>query len=92
MNSVSILTTFISSIIAILSIILTIITFSRNGTKDKVKEQRQQANHDLDIQVRLIKIETDINYIRQSIDDNKSWQKDVEHRISTLENNVHTTL
>lgn len=87
MNTLSIITTLISSIIAILSITLTIITFSKNGTKDKVKEQTDNLNHTLDIQIRLTKIETDINYIRQSIDDNKLWQKDIEHRISVLETN-----
>lgn len=85
MNSLSIITTIISSIIAILSITLTIITFSKNGTKDKLKEQSQASNNNLDIQLRLIKIETDITYIRQNIDDNKLWRKDIEHRVSMLE-------
>ena len=85
MNALSIITTIISSIIAILSITLTIITFSKNGTKDKLKEHDQESSNNLDIQLRLIKIETDIVYIRQNIDDNKLWKKDIEHRISSLE-------
>ena len=61
---------------AILSIVFAILAFARNKSKDASE-----------ITERLAKIETDILYIRQGLDDHKTWEHDIEQRVRALETN-----
>ncbi len=74
MDNISIVITVISLIISALSITFGILGFARNKTNDS-KE----------IEARLIKIETDILYIRQSIDKDEDWKEKVETKLQSFE-------
>ena len=67
--------TVLAGVGTILSITFAILAFARNKTKD--------SN---DNTARLVKIESDIVYIREKLDDRKEWEKDVEVRLRALEN------
>ena len=67
-------TTVIAVIGTILSIVFAILAFARNKSKDGAETSE-----------RLAKIETDINYIRVTLDKREAWEHDIEHRIRKLE-------
>lgn len=66
-------------LIAALSLIITILTFARLKNNDSA-----------DIKTRLTKIETDILYIRESLNKEETWKNNIEKRLYNLEvkNNV----
>ena len=74
MNEISIIFTVIGSLATILSIIFCILTFASNRSKNT-------AN----LESRLTRIETDILYIRQALDERKEWQINIEKRLTNLE-------
>lgn len=74
MNEISIIFTVIGSLATILSIIFCILTFAANRSKNT-------AN----LESRLTRIETDIIYIRQALDERKEWQISIEKRLTNLE-------
>ena len=74
MNEISIIFTAIGSLATILSIIFCILTFASNRSKNT-------AN----LESRLTRIETDIIYIRQALDERKEWQISIEKRLTNLE-------
>lgn len=74
MDSISITTTIISLIIAVLSVTFGILGFARN-----------KSNDSKEIETRLTKIETDILYIRHNIDEDKEWRKDVDKKLQNHE-------
>lgn len=74
MNEISIIFTAIGSLATILSIIFGILTFASNRSKNT-------AN----LESRLTRIETDIIYIRQALDERKEWQISIEKRLTNLE-------
>ena len=74
MNEISIILTAIGSLATILSIIFCILTFAANKSKNT-------AN----LESRLTRIETDIIYIRQALDERKEWQISIEKRLTNLE-------
>lgn len=74
MTELNVVVTILASIGTILSVTFAILAFSRNKSIDKA-----------DLQSRLIKIETDITYIRENLDDSKTWKKDVEDRLRKIE-------
>lgn len=74
MNEISIIFTAIGSLATILSIIFCILTFAANKSKNT-------AN----LESRLTRIETDIMYIRQALDERKEWQINIEKRLTNLE-------
>lgn len=74
MNEISIIFTAIGSLATILSIIFCILTFASN-------KSRNTAN----LESRLTRIETDIIYIRQALDERKEWQINIEKRLTNLE-------
>ena len=74
MNEISIIFTAIGSLATILSIIFCILTFASNRSKNT-------AN----LESRLTRIETDIIYIRQALDERKEWQINIEKRLTNLE-------
>lgn len=74
MNDISIIFTVIGSLATILSIIFCILTFASNKSKNT-------AN----LESRLTRIETDIIYIRQALDERKEWQINIEKRLTNLE-------
>lgn len=74
MNEISIIFTVIGSLATILSIIFCILTFAANKSKNT-------AN----LESRLTRIETDILYIRQALDERKEWQINIEKRLTNLE-------
>ena len=74
MNEISIIFTVIGSLATILSIIFCILTFASNKSKNT-------AN----LESRLTRIETDIMYIRQALDERKEWQINIEKRLTNLE-------
>lgn len=68
--------TTVASIATILSIIFAILAFARNKQKD--------SN---DTSAKLAKIETDISYIRATLDKREAWEHDIEGRLRELELN-----
>ena len=74
MNEISIIFTVIGSLATILSFIFCILTFAANKSKNT-------AN----LESRLTRIETDIIYIRQALDERKEWQISIEKRLTNLE-------
>ena len=74
MNEISIIFTAIGSLATILSIIFCILTFASNKSKNT-------AN----LESRLTRIETDIIYIRQALEERKEWQINIEKRLTNLE-------
>ena len=74
MNEISIIFTAIGSLATILSIIFCILTFAANKSKNT-------AN----LESRLTRIETDIIYIRQALEERKEWQISIEKRLTNLE-------
>lgn len=74
MNEISIIFTAVGSLATILSIIFCILTFASNKSKNT-------AN----LESRLTRIETDIIYIRQALDERKEWQINIEKRLTNLE-------
>lgn len=74
MDGVTAMTTTIAVIGTILSIVFAIMAFARNKTKDAT-----------DTSERLAKIETDISYIRVTLDKRESWEHEIEQRVRTLE-------
>ena len=74
MNEISIIFTAIGSLATILSIIFCILTFAANRSKNT-------AN----LESRLTRIETDIIYIRQALEERKEWQINIEKRLTNLE-------
>ena len=74
MTTFSAVMTVIAGIATILSVIFAILAFSRNKTKDSNENT-----------TRLVKIESDIVYIREKLDERKEWEKDVEARLRVLE-------
>jgi HK97 family phage portal protein len=59
---------------SLLSITFAILAFGRN-----------KSNDNAGIQSRLAKIETDILYIRETLDDSKDWRKEFDERLRRLE-------
>jgi hypothetical protein len=74
MNVFSVVMTVIASFGTVLSIIFAILAFGRN-----------KSNDNAEIQSRLAKIETDIVYIRETLDDSKDWRKEFDERLRKLE-------
>lgn len=74
MDSLSLTITIVGSICTCLSIIFAILTYARTRTKDSNS-----------IVIKLAKMETDIIYIRQNLDDRKKWEATVEDRLRELE-------
>lgn len=74
MNVFSVVMTVIAGIGTILSITFAILAFGRSKSHDNA-----------DIQSRLARIETDIVYIRSTLDDSKDWRKDFDERLRKLE-------
>ena len=74
MNEISIIFTVRGSLATILSIIFCRLTFAANKSKNT-------AN----LESRLTRIETDIIYIRQALDERKEWQISIEKRLTNLE-------
>jgi hypothetical protein len=64
----------VAAIGTILSITFAILAFGRN-----------KSNDNAEIQSRLAKIETDILYIRETLDESKDWRKDFDERLRKLE-------
>lgn len=75
MDPFTIVMTVLAGIGTILSIVFAILAFARNKTKDNVETSE-----------RLAKIETDISYIRTTLDKREAWEHDIELRIRNLEN------
>lgn len=74
MSVFSVVMTVIAGFGTVLSITFAILAFGRN-----------KSNDNAEIQSRLARIETDIVYIRSSLDDSKSWRKDFDERLRKLE-------
>lgn len=74
MDNSSLIIAIVGSICTCLSIIFAILTYARSRTKDSNS-----------IAIKLAKMETDIIYIRQSLDDRKKWESTVEDRLRDLE-------
>ena len=74
MNVFSIVMTVIAGCGTVLSITFAILAFGRNKSHDNAA-----------IQSRLAKIETDIVYIRETLDDSKDWRKEFDERLRKLE-------
>jgi len=71
----------IGLIATILSIVLAVVTLSRNKRQD-----------DTDVKSRLTRIETDIIYIRENLDKRGQWEASIEERVRALErSSVKTT-
>lgn len=74
MTTFSVVMTVIAGIGTVLSITFAILAFTRNKTKDSNENT-----------ARLVKIETDIVYIRERMDERRDWEKDIEARLRMLE-------
>lgn len=77
MNDISIIITVISCIATILSITIAILSFAGGKSKDAAA-----------LQTRLAKIETDLFYIRQSIDKDEQWREKMDAKYSNLESRL----
>lgn len=77
MTTFSVVMTVLAGIGTILSIIFAILAFTRNKTKDSNENT-----------ARLVKIETDICYIREKLDERRDWEKDIEARLRVLESHT----
>lgn len=75
MDPFTIVMTVLAGIGTVLSVVFAILAFARNKTKDNVETSE-----------RLAKIETDISYIRTTLDKREAWEHDIELRIRNLEN------
>jgi len=73
-NTFSVVMSVVAAIGTILSITFAILAFGRNKSHDNAE-----------IQSRLAKIETDILYIRETLDESKDWRKDFDERLRKLE-------
>lgn len=82
MDTLSTIFALISAITTVLSVIFAILAFGRN-----------KGNDNKEIESRLTKIETDILYIRQQLESNRTedreWKTMVEKRISKLEQKIN---
>ena len=74
MNVFSVVMTVIAGLGTVLSITFAILAFGRNKSHDNAE-----------IQSRLAKIETDIVYIRETLDDSKDWRKEFDECLRKLE-------
>lgn len=74
MTIFNVVVTVIAASGTILSITFAILAFGRNKSHDNAE-----------IQSRLAKIETDILYIRETLDESKDWRKDFDERLRKLE-------
>jgi Flp pilus assembly protein TadB len=74
MTIFNVVVTVIAASGTILSITFAILAFGRNKSNDNAK-----------IQSRLSRIETDIVYIRLTLDESKDWRKDFDERLRKLE-------
>lgn len=74
MDSLSLIIAIVGVICTCLSITFAILTYARSRTKDSTS-----------IAIKLTKMETDIIYIRQNLDDRKKWEATVEDRLRDLE-------
>lgn len=74
MTIFNVVATVIAACGTILSITFAILAFGRN-----------KSNDNAEIQSRLSRIETDIVYIRLTLDDSKDWRKDFDERLRKLE-------
>ena len=67
MTIFNVVVTVIAGLGTVLSITFAILAFGRNKSHDNAE-----------IQSRLAKIETDIVYIRETLDDSKDWRKEFD--------------
>ena len=74
MDVFSVVMTILAGIGSVLSITFAILAFGRNKSHDNAE-----------LQSRLAKIETDIVYIRETLDDSKDWRKEFDERLRKLE-------
>ena len=74
MNIFSAVMSIIAGVGTVLSITFAFLAFGRNKSHDNAE-----------IQSRLAKIETDIVYIRETLDDSKDWRKEFDERLRKLE-------
>ena len=74
MDVFSVVMTILAGIGSVLSITFAILAFGSSKSHDNAE-----------IQSRLAKIETDILYIRETLDDSKDWRKEFDERLRKLE-------
>ena len=74
MEIFSAITALIAAVGVICSIIFGWLAFGRNKAKDSS-----------DTSAKLARIESDINYIKEMLNEQKIWERDVETRVRTLE-------
>lgn len=81
MNSLTLVVTVITCITTILSITFAILAFARTKSKD-------DENESVKLESRLISMEKDILYIRESLDNLKTWQLEYDKRLYNLEKRI----
>lgn len=64
----------IGAVSTIMSIVLVIVTLSRN-----------KRNDDTEVKTRLTRIETDIIYVREKLDKREQWEESIEERLRQVE-------
>ena len=74
MDTLSLVIAIIGVVCTCLSITFAILTYAKSHTKDSNA-----------IAIQLTKMETDIIYIRQSLDERKKWENNIEDRLRELE-------
>lgn len=81
MNVITLVFAVITCIATILSITFAILAFARSKSKE-------DENESVKLESRLISMEKDILYIRESLDNFKSWQLEYDKRLYNLEKRI----
>lgn len=75
---VSIVFAVLGFVTTVLAIIFAILTYAKGRRREAVESSTGTA-------VKIAKIETDIAYIREKLDQDAEWKHDIENRVRRLE-------
>ena len=75
----------IGGLVGLAGLVFAILTYAKSQQKAALHAVENANALNTDIQVRLVKIETDVAYIRQAQDEDKEWKQNIEKRINKLE-------
>lgn len=82
---ISVIFACLGFITTILAVTFAILTYSKSRKKDAVKAAQSSDRDKEDIRIRLVKMETDIAYIREKLDERHAWEQDIEARLRKVE-------
>lgn len=82
---ISVIFACLGFVTTVLAVVFAILTYSKGRKKEAVNAAHSSDKDKEDIRIRLVKMETDIAYIREKLDERRNWEQDIEARLRKVE-------